>query len=524
MHGYALTVTIIHQSPLPAVEIRDVAVSDYILRHAGINPDRLAISDGAATSYTYAELRDAVRRLAGGLHKRGLSEGGCIGLMAPNMPEYAVVFHGVATAAGIMTTINPTYGAEEVRFQLNDAGATMLITIPMFYEVAQKAIEGTGVTEIVVIGGAEGALSLDDIMGDPIDQLPVNPSEDVMVLPYSSGTTGLPKGVMLTHRNLVANVCQMEHVIVYADNNEVALAALPFFHIYGMQVLMNGVLANGGTVITMPRFDMVEALKLCQEQKVTRFFAVPPMVLGLAKAPIVDDFDLSSLVQIFCGAAPLGAELQEEASRRVGCQVVQGFGMTELSPVSHATPQGVNRPGTSGVAVSNVECRVVDPETGEDQDVGGRGELWVRGPMVMKGYLNNEEATAETIDGDGWLHTGDVAFLDEAGHYSIVDRLKELIKYNGFQVPPAELEALLITHPSVADVAVIGVRDEAAGELPKAFVVLSPGASLTLDEVQTFVGEHLVSYKQIRLLEMTDVIPKSASGKILRRELRNKES
>jgi len=518
--GYALTVTIIHQSSLPAVEIPDVAVSDYVLRYAGINPDRVAISDGGATSYTYAELRDAVRRLAGGLHERGLSEGGCVGLMAPNMPEYAVVFHGVASAAAVLTTINPTYGAEEVRFQLNDAGATMLITTPMFFEVAQEAIEGTGVTEIVVIGGTDGVLSLDDIMGEPMDQIPVNSSEDVMVLPYSSGTTGLPKGVMLTHRNLVANVCQMEHVIVYADR-EVALAALPFFHIYGMQVLMNGVLANGGTVITMPRFDMVEALTLCQEQKVTRFFAVPPMVLGLAKAPIVADFDLSSLVQIFCGAAPLGAELQEEASRRVGCEVVQGFGMTELSPVSHATPPDINRPGTSGVAVSNVECRIVDPETGEDQDIGGRGELWVRGPMVMKGYLNNEEATAETIDSDGWLHTGDVALLDEAGHYSIVDRLKELIKYNGFQVPPAELEALLITHPSIADVAVVGVPDEAAGELPKAFVALSPGASLTLDEVQAFVGEHLVSYKQIRLLETIDVIPKSASGKILRRELRD---
>ncbi len=516
-------VTIIHTSPLPAVDIPDVAVSQHILRHADRNPDRVAISDGGGTSYTYAELRDAVRRLAGGIHARGLSDGGCIGIMAPNMPEYAMVFHGVATAAAMLTTINPTYGAEEVRFQLNDAGATLLITIPMFSEVAREAIEGTDVTEIVVIGGADGALSLDDLMGDPIDQRPVNPAEDVMVLPYSSGTTGLPKGVMLTHRNLVANVCQMDHVIVYGEN-EVALAALPFFHIYGMQVLMNGVLANGGTVITMPRFDMVEALDLCQNEKVTRFFAVPPMVLGLAKAPIVDDYDLSSLVQIFCGAAPLGAELQEEASRRVGCQVVQGYGMTELSPVTHATPQGVNRPGTSGVAVSNVECRIVDPETGEDQDVGGRGELWVRGPMVMKGYLNNEEATAETIDSDGWLHTGDVAELDEAGHYSIVDRIKELIKYNGFQVPPAELEALLITHPAVADVAVIGVPDEAAGELPKAFVALAPGASITLEEVQEFVGEHLVSYKQIRLLETIDVVPKSASGKILRRELRDRES
>jgi len=342
-----------------------------------------------------------------------------------------------------------------------------------------------------------------------------------MVLPYSSGTTGLPKGVMLTHYNLVANICQMEHVLVYTDD-EVGLSALPFFHIYGMQVLMNGMLANGVTVLTMPRFDMQEALQLVQDYKVTRFFAVPPMVLGLAQAPIVDDYDLSSVKQVFSGAAPLTVELQEACAARINCEVVQGFGMTELSPVTHCTPEGRNKPGTSGVAVSNVESRIVDPETGEDQPVGERGELWVRGPMVMKGYLNNEQATTDTIDADGWLHTGDVAIVDDDGYFSIVDRIKELIKYNGFQVPPAELEGLIVTHPKVLDVAVIGVPDAAAGELPKAFVQVVPGETLTLEELQAFVGEHLVSYKQIRLMETIEAIPKSASGKILRRELRDR--
>ena len=283
------------------------------------------------------------------------------------------------------------------------------------------------------------------LMGEEIDQVEVDVHEHVMVLPYSSGTTGLPKGVMLTHRNLVANVCQMEHVLQY-DEDEVGLAALPFFHIYGMQVLMNGLLANGVTVVTMPRFDLDSALTLVASWRITRFFAVPPMVLALAKSPLVENYDLSSLKQVFSGAAPLGADLAAEAANRVGCEVVQGYGMTELSPVTHATAEGNYRPGTSGTAVSNTECRIVDPETGEDQDVGGRGELWVRGPMVMKGYLNNPEATAAAIDADGWLHTGDVAVLDEAGHYSIVDRIKELIKYKGFQVPPAEIEAVVITH------------------------------------------------------------------------------
>jgi 4-coumarate--CoA ligase len=258
-----------------------------------------------------------------------------------------------------------------------------------------------------------------------------------------------------------------------------------------------------------------------QQHKVTRFFAVPPIVLALAKHPLVDQFDLSSLHQVFSGAAPLGADLAAEAAARVGCEVVQGFGMTELSPVSHCTVVGDFRPGTSGVTIPNTECRLVDPETGEDKGVGEEGELWIRGPQVMKGYLNNERATRDTIDADGWLHSGDIAVIDEFHHVSIVDRLKELIKYKGFQVPPAELEALLVSHPQIADVAVIGIADEEAGELPKAFVVPRPGSELTVQDVQDFVAEHVASYKQVRIVEFVDEIPKSASGKILRRLLRD---
>jgi len=513
-------VTLIHHSRLPDVDIPEMYITDFVFRNAAAHPDRLAMTDGDATTYTYDELEDRTRRFAGGLAQRGFGPGSCLALMAPNVPDYFVVFHGVATAGGTLTTINPTYGADEVRFQLDDAGATVLVTVPMFLETATAAAEGTAVTEIVVIGG-DGDQALQHWFGPRIDQVPVDPRNDVMVLPYSSGTTGLPKGVMLTHFNLVANICQMEHVVNY-EPDEVGLAALPFFHIYGMQVLMNGLVASGAGVVTMPRFDMEQALELVQNYRVTRFYAVPPMVLGLAKSPVVDAYDLSSLKQIFSGAAPLTAELQEEAAARVKCQVVQGYGMTELSPVTHATPEGINRAGTSGLAISNVESRIVDPETGQDQPVGERGELWVRGPMVMQGYLNNPQATAETIDDDGWLHTGDVAIVDDDGFFSIVDRIKELIKYNGFQVPPAELEGLIVTHPKVLDVAVIGVPDDQAGELPKAFVVVDPGQELSLEELQAFIAEHLVSYKQIRVMEMIDAIPKSASGKILRRELRNR--
>jgi 4-coumarate--CoA ligase len=515
--------TIIHSSPLPDVDIPEVTITAHILRRASALADHVAIRDiSGASSYTFAELSDAIHSLAGGLAERGISPGKVVGLMAPNLPEYAVVFHGVAVAGAAVSTINPTYGAQEVRHQLNDAGVSILFTVPMFVETALAAIEGTETTEVVVIGEpVSGTTGMAELFAKPIEQVPVDVATHTVVLPYSSGTTGLPKGVMLSHRNLVANIEQFIHAVHYQEN-EVALAALPFFHIYGMQVLMNGLLSNGVTTVTMPRFDMAEALQAVQDFKVTRFFAVPPIVLGLANSPAVDEYDTSSIRQVFSGAAPLGAELAAKAAARLGCEVVQGFGMTELSPVSHSTVEGDYRPGTSGVTISNTESRIVDPDTGEDQPIGGRGELWVRGPQVMTGYLNNPTATAATIDAEGWLHTGDIAVIDEYGHMSIVDRMKELIKFKGFQVAPAELEALLITHPKIADVAVIGIPDDEAGEIPKAFVTEAPGSSITLEEIQALVGDNLVSYKQIREFEVIEVIPKSASGKILRKDLRNR--
>ena len=521
-------VMIIHRSPLPDVEVPDVPITEHVLRMADSDPDRPAVIDGpSGRTYTFAQLRDLVHRFAGGLAARGFGPGDTLGIMAPNIPEYAIVFHGVAVAGGTITTINPTYGADEVRFQLQDAGASLLVTIAMFADTAVAATEGTQVTEVLSLDGAgDSGADVGDAMsllGEPIAQVDIDPATNVVVLPYSSGTTGLPKGVMLTHRNLVANISQSGPCIQFDDEGEAALSFLPFFHIYGMQVLMNASLANGVTVITMPRFDLEQALSIVQERRVTRFYAVPPIVLALAKHPLVGEFDLSSLKQIFSGAAPLGAELAAEAAARVGCEVVQGYGMTELSPVSHCTVVGDFRPGTSGVTVPNTECRIVDPETGEDQDVGGEGELLVRGPQVMVGYLNNEVATRDTIDEDGWLHTGDIAVVDEHHHVSIVDRVKELIKYKGFQVPPAELEALLIAHPDIADVAVIGIPDEEAGELPKAFVVRRPDSNLTEEMVKAHVADHVAAYKHIRIVEFTDEIPKSASGKILRRLLRDGE-
>ena len=513
---------IIYRSPLPDVDIPDTTVTHHVLRRATEVPDRLALVDGpSGRSYTYAQLAAMIASFAGGLAARGLGPGDTIALMSPNIPEYAVAFHGAAVAGVAVSTVNPTYTADEVHFQLQDSGALLLITVALFVDTAREAIVGTDVTDIFVIGDApEGTLPVTALFGAPLEQVPVDLDDHVVVLPYSSGTTGLPKGVMLTHRNLVANLCQIEGGLAVEDD-EVALAVLPFFHIYGMQVLMNGLLAQGVTVITVPRFDLEQVLGLIQDQRVTRFFAVPPIVLALAKHPLVDSYDLSSLRQIFSGAAPLSAELALEAGARVGCEVVQGYGMTEMSPVSHLTPPGQFKAGTCGVTVPNAECRIVDPVTGVDQPVGGEGELWVRGPMVMKGYLNNPEATALTVDADGWLHTGDIGVIDVDGHLTIVDRVKELIKVKGFQLAPAELEALLLTHPSIADAAVIGIPDEESGEVPRAFVVVKPDQALTAAEVTEFTRQHVATYKVVHDVVFTESIPKSASGKILRRMLRD---
>jgi 4-coumarate--CoA ligase len=514
----------VYPSPLPHVDIPDTSLTRYVMRRADDLADQAAIIDGpTGRTMTYGELNDLIYRFAGGLAARGFGKGDVFGILLPNLPEYAVIFHGVATAGGTSTTINPTYTGEEINHQLVDSGARFLVTIPLFLEAALEGIEGTAVEEVFVLGEAERATPFGVLLdAEPLtDEADIDPNEDLVVLPYSSGTTGLPKGVMLTHTNLAANLAQVEHLISHEDG-DTAIAVLPFFHIYGMQILMNLVVGDGGIVITMPRFDLEQFLRLIQDHRVAHAYVVPPIVLALAKHPMVDQYDLSSLKRVFSGAAPLGAEVAQEASARIGCEVVQGYGMTELSPVTHATPVGGFKAGSIGVTISNTESRVVDPDSGRDLGRDEDGELWIRGPQVMKGYLNNQEATAITLDEDGWLHTGDIGHIDADDHFFIVDRLKELIKYKGFQIAPAELEALLLTHPSIADAAVIPIPDEEAGEVPKAFIVLKPDHEVSQQEVQDFVAGHVAHYKQIREVEVVDEIPKSASGKILRRLLRDR--
>ncbi|MET0811852.1 MAG: AMP-binding protein [Microbacterium sp.] len=525
------------RSPLPDVEIPDVSVYDYLF--GSLTDDehgRVALIDPATgVETTYGGLRAQVLAFAGALAARGVGTDTVIGLLCPNVPAFATVFHGALRAGAAVTTVNSLYTAGEIEKQLRDAGATWFVTVSPLLPQASAAAEAVGIApeHVIVLDGADGHPNLRELLteGAPAPDVTFDPATHIAALPYSSGTTGIPKGVMLTHRNLVANVQQSRANIDLQASDRV-LAVLPFFHIYGLTVLLNLALRQRASLVTMPKFDLVEFLTNIQKYACTYLFIAPPIAVALAKHPIVDQFDISTVHSVFSGAAPLDGETAEVAGRRINARVMQGYGMSELSPVSHATPHDRDDvPYSSvGTLLPNQECKLVDTETGEEITEFGEGgvtapgELWIKGPNVMLGYLNKPDATAETLDADGFLHTGDVGIYHEGGYYSIVDRVKELIKYKGYQIAPAELEALLLSHPKIMDAAVIGVLDDDKQEIPKAFVVAAPDSGLTADDVTTFVADNVAPHKKIRRVEFIDVIPKSTAGKILRKDLRARET
>ena len=443
------------------------------------------------------------------------------------------MFHGLLRAGAAVTTVNSLYTADELAVQLQDAGATWLFTVSALLPGAEEAAARAGIAadRLVVLDGAAGHPSLQDLLaaGAPAPLVSFDPAAQVAVLPYSSGTTGRPKGVKLSHRNLVANVEQSRGLLNVGHQDRL-LALLPFFHIYGLTVLLNIALRERACLVTMPRFDLAEFLRMIQDHKCTYLFIAPPVAVALTKHPLVAEYDLSSVHTTLSGAAPLDGELGAALAERLQCRVLQGYGMTEMSPVSHLIPaDATDVPVSSvGFTVPNMECRLVDPATGADIEIpadgtSAPGHLLCRGPNIMLGYLNRPEETADTLDADGFLHTGDIATVRSDGVVTIVDRLKELIKYKGYQIAPAELEALLLTHPGIADAAVIGTPDADGQEVPMAFVVRQPGEhGQALDEaaVIDFAAAKVAPYKKLRRVEFIEAVPKSPSGKILRRLLK----
>ena len=484
----------IYRSPEPDIEIPDLAMPEYVMGGAAARGDHPAIIDGATgVVTTYAEFAARVDAVAAALQARGIGKGDVVALVGPNSAEWGIAYHGILRAGAAVTPMNPLLTQEEMGRQEENSGSKLLIDDPVGF-----------------VTGVEPGATPKDVEIDP---------EELAVLPYSSGTTGLMKGVMLTHRNLVANIEQAWNSMPL-NEDDVLVGLMPFFHIYGQTVVLNMGLAKGSTIVLMQRFDCDALMDLIEEHGVTWLHVAPPVILQLATHTNVEGRDFSKLKLIISGAAPLDAELAGRAEAKIGAPVRQGYGMTELSPVSHKSRLArvaETPPGSVGALIPNTEARLIDPETEKDVPEGEQGEIWVRGPQVMKGYLNNDKATAETLVEDGWLRTGDIARIDEKGFTFIVDRLKELIKYKGYQVPPAELEAVLVSHPKVKDAGVIGVPMDDGGEAPKAFVVAD---GVDAEELMAYVAKHVAPYKKVREVEFVDEIPKSASGKILRRVLR----
>ncbi|MFB6530893.1 MULTISPECIES: AMP-binding protein [unclassified Streptomyces] len=527
----------VFHSEYEAVPTVSLPIHDAVLGRAAERGDAPALIDGAGElTLTYGQVDAFHRRVAAGLAEAGVRKGDVLALHSPNTVLFPVAFYAATRAGASVTTVHPLATPEEFAKQLRDSDARWIVTVSPLLPAARAAAElAGGVREIFVCDQppqgpeGEGVRSLQAFLGStgPVPETDVDPDEDVAALPYSSGTTGVPKGVMLTHASIATNLAQLEPVIPMGPGDRI-LAILPFFHIYGLTALMNAPLRQGATVVVLPRFELDTFLGAIQKHRINGLYVAPPIVLALAKHPAVADYDLSSLEYIVSAAAPLDAALAQACSARLGLPpVLQAYGMTELSPGTHVVPLTAQDPppGTVGKLLPSTEMRILSlDDPSKDAAPGEEGEVAIRGPQVMKGYLGRPDATAAMIDADGWVHTGDIGRVDDDGWLYVVDRVKELIKYKGFQVAPAELEALLLTHEGVADAAVIGVTDADGTEIPKAYVVRQAAApGLTAEDVMAHVAARVSPYKKVRDVEFIEAVPRAASGKILRRELRDRD-
>lgn len=536
----------VFRSKLPDIDIpTHLPLHDYCFsRAAEAAGAPCLIAAATGRTYTYAETRLLCRKAAACLHGLGVAQGDRVMLLLQNSVEFVLAFFGASFLGAVTTAANPFCTPQEIHKQFSASGAKVVVTHSAYVAKLRHdafpriGVDGNALTVLTIDGDAadtpEGCLAFWELLtsgdGDALPEVSISP-DDPVALPFSSGTTGLPKGVVLTHGGQVTNVAQQvdgANPNLYMREGDVALCVLPLFHIFSLNSVLLCAMRAGAAVMLMPKFEMGAMLEGIQRWRVTVAAVVPPLVLALAKNPALEKYDLSSIRIVLSGAAPLGKDLVDALRARVPQAVFgQGYGMTEAGPVLSMCPAFAKepapaKPGSCGTVVRNAELKVVDPDTGLSLGRNLPGEICIRGPQIMKGYLNDPEATARTIDVHGWLHTGDIGYVDDDDEVFIVDRVKELIKFKGFQVPPAELEALLVAHPSIADAAVVPQKDEAAGEVPVAFVVRAADADIAEDAIKEFISKQVVFYKRLHKVYFTPSIPKSASGKILRRELRAK--
>lgn len=462
-----------------------------------------------------------------------------LAVYAPNDIDFAPVVYGTFYAGGIVTPANPAYSANELEFQLSNSEAKALVTTKDFLPNAAKAAEKAGIPNdrIILIGEQRDEAhkykrwsNIRPTSGAVrYRRRKMDPDGDLAFLAYSSGTTGLPKGVMLSHRNIISDVLLINGAVGkwYSGGKDKILGVLPFFHIYGLTGLVHQPLHRGLEVVVMPAFNLEVFLKAIQEHKITFIYVAPPVIVRLARDEIVDKYDIRSVKMITCGAAPLTKELVDSVHKRTNIKINQAYGLSETSPMTHTQPwdEWYDSVGSVGKMFPNMKAKYISPE-GRELGPGETGELWLSGPNIFKGYWKNEAATKEAMSEDGYFKTGDVGYQDKHENFYITDRVKELIKYKGFQVAPAELEGKLMDHPSVNDVAVIGVQDEEMHtEVPRAYVVPAKGKNSEKDakEIVDWVSGQVASHKRLRGgVRFIDEVPKSASGKILRRVLKDK--
>ncbi|XP_034699987.1 4-coumarate--CoA ligase 2-like [Vitis riparia] len=524
---------IIFRSKLPDIYIPEhLPLHSYCFENISKFSSRPCVIDGATGDiYTYADVELTARRVGAGLHKMGIKQGEVIMLLLQNCTEFVFAFLGASYIGATSTTANPFYMPAEIEKQAKASKCRLIITQACYSEKAMSFAEENDVKVMCIDTPPEGCLHFSELTNADEADLPtvkINP-DDVVALPYSSGTTGLPKGVMLTHRGQVTSVAQQvdgDNPNLYFHSEDVILCVLPLFHVYSLNSVLLCALRVGAAILIMQKFEIIKLLELINKYKVTIAPFVPPIVLAIAKSPVVDEYDLSSIRTVMSGAAPMGKELEDTVRAKLpNAKLGQGYGMTEAGPVLAMCLAFAKEPfeiksGSCGTVVRNAQMKILDPDTGVSLPRNQPGEICIRGHQIMKGYLNDPESTERTIDKEGWLHTGDIGYIDDDDELFIVDRLKELIKYKGFQVAPAELEAMLIAHPNVSDAAVVSMKDEAAGEVPVAFIVRSNGSKITEDEIKQYISKQVVFYKRIYRVFFVETIPKAPSGKILRKDLR----
>ncbi|GAA3404547.1 long-chain fatty acid--CoA ligase [Paenibacillus hodogayensis] len=539
----------------PVLDYSSAPLAALLQEAADRYPDRTAMTFFGKKT-TYRHLLDRAYRFADALQRLGVRPGDRVGLLLPNIPQYVIGFYGTLFAGGVVVQLNPLNVERELLRHITDAGAETIVCLDLLLPRIRRIREKAGLKRIIVTGIREELPAVKkalyplvqkkdrdarsyDAEGEQLFEfrrllrtakpvLPavdIEPETDVAVLQYTGGTTGIAKGVMLTHANLTANVSQCRAWLYKVEGGqEVMLTAVPLFHVYGMTVCMNFGLSIGANLLLVPKFEIESLLKTIHRFKPTIFPGAPTMYLAINHHPAAAvKYRLSSIRCCISGSAPLPQEVQQQFERLTGGRLVEGYGLSECSPVTHVNPMwGRSKSGSIGLPWSDTDAKIVDPDTLEPLAPQEIGELFVRGPQVMKGYWNKPEETAKTLV-DGWVRTGDMAFMDEEGYFHIVDRRKDMIIAGGFNIFPREVEEVLFEHPDVQEAAVIGIPDEYRGETVKAFVVRKPGTDVSEQALNGFCRSKLAAYKVPRVYEFRDSLPKTMVGKVLRRELREGE-